>query len=61
MNKKNKESLWQCTGCGNIDSQAHILWCPAYKELREGKSMESDEDVVEYIQKVLDIRDKLDL
>ena len=57
----NKISLWKCTGCGRIDSQAHIMWCPAYQELREGKSMDSDDNVVEYMRKVLHIRDKLDL
>ena len=59
--KYNKETLWKCSGCGNIDSQKHIMWCPAFKELREGKSMDSDIDIVNYFRKVLKIREKLDL
>ena len=35
--QKNKATLWQCTGCGNVDTQAHILWCPAYQDLRGGE------------------------
>ena len=23
--------LWQCEACGNIDTQAHIIWCPVNK------------------------------
>ena len=60
-NPVNRATLWKCTGCGYVDSQAHILWCPAYQELREGKSLSSDIDLVEYYRKVLAIRDKLDL
>ena len=37
------------------------MWCPAFKELREGKSMDSDIDIVNYFRKVLKIREKLDL
>ena len=59
--KANKETLWQCTGCGNIDTQSHILWCPAYQGLREGKSLSKDEDLVEYFRKVLAIRETLEL
>ena len=59
--KANKASLWQCTGCGNVDTQSHILWCPAFSELREGKSLESDTDIVEYYTKVLRIRENLNL
>ena len=58
---KNKATLWECTGCGNVDTQAHILWCPAYQDLRVGKSMENNDDVVEYYKNVLSIREKLDL
>ena len=59
--RHNKETLWKCTACGNIDSQKHIMWCPAFKEIREGRSLESDNDLVNYFRQVLIIRDKLDL
>lgn len=57
----NKATLWQCTGCGNVDTQSHILYCPAYQELREGKSLSSDEDIVHYFRKVMSIREELQL
>ena len=58
---RNKASLWRCSACGQIDSQKHLMICPSFRDLREGKSLESDEDIVEYIKKVLKIREKLDL
>ena len=59
---KYKTDLWKCDSCAtNIDSQNHILWCPAYKKLREGKSLENDKDLTNYFQKVLKIREKLKL
>ena len=57
--KSNKESLWQCRACGYIETQSHIIHCPAYKDLREGKSLDSDEDLAEYFQKVLKVREQL--
>ena len=57
----NRESLWKCQACGFIETQTHIIHCPAYKELREGKSLDSDEDVAEYFGKVLKFRDQLKL
>ena len=59
---KYKAELWSCDSCETlIDSQSHILYCPAYKQLREGKSLTSDSDIVEYFKKVLEIRTKLNL
>ena len=56
--KCNKASLWQCEDCGYIDSQTHIIHCPAYKDLREGKDLNSDVDVANYFKEVLRIREK---
>ena len=44
---------------GAIETQSHILYCEAYSALREGKSLSSDKDIVEYFRKVIEIRDKL--
>ena len=57
----NRESLWQCRACGYVETQTHIMHCPAYKDLREGKSLDSDEDIAEYFGKVLKLREKLKL
>ena len=58
----NRACLWKCDSCqSNIDTQDHIMWCPAYLELREGKNMKDDKDLIEYFGKVLKIREKLKL
>ena len=57
---KNSACLWNCDSCQSaIETQDHILWCPSYSELREGKNLKSDKDIIEYFDKVLKIRDKL--
>ena len=60
---KNSEELWRCGSClsGHIESQSHILHCEAYSELREGKSLSNDKDLVNYMKNVLIIREKLNL
>ena len=59
--RENVETSWKCHSCmsGSIDTQSHILYCEAYRGLREGKSLSSDKDIVEYFRKVIEIRDKL--
>ena len=54
--KKNREELWRCDSCkSTIDTQSHILWCPSYKELRAGKDINNDKDLVDYILKVITV------
>ena len=37
---QNRASLWNCDSCQtSIETQTHILWCPSYSELREGKNL----------------------
>ena len=61
MNRKSDkaydEKLWKCDYCKNLDSQSHILWCPAFSPLREGKSLSNDQDLVEYFKNVMKIRE----
>ena len=58
----NSAALWRCDSCQtSIDTQDHILWCPSYAELREGKDINKDSDLIDYIKKVLKIRDKLEI
>ena len=66
FNYKNDQNysreLWKCDSCMSaIETQSHILYCPAYQELREGKSIDNDEDLVKYISEVFKIRDKLNI
>ena len=60
-NKLYAKQLWKCSECGNIDSQSHILWCPFHAELREGKSLDNDGDLVKYMQQVFKVREDLRL
>ena len=57
-----KAEMWRCDSCWScVDSQSHILYCPAYQQLREGKSLSSDQDIVSYSKEILAIRLKLNL
>ena len=41
---------------GALDTQEHIMSCPGYSDLREGKNLLSDADLVSYFQQVLQRR-----
>lgn len=58
-NKENARNLWKCRECGNIDTQSHILWCPYFANLREGKSINDDADLVSYFTEVFKIREDI--
>ena len=59
---QNEKSLWKCDSCQtSIESQSHIMWCPSYSEVRIGKVINNDSELIEYVKKVLKIRDKLNL
>ena len=56
--------LWTCPGCsedktehntveGRRDTQAHILICPGYEDLRQDKDLSSDKDLVGYFRLVM--------
>ena len=63
MNRKSDPGyaakLWKCEACGNLDTQCHIMWCPAFAPLREGLDVENDKDVVHYFQEVFKMREKM--
>ena len=63
MNMKNNRNysmdLWKCDDCRSMDSQSHIVWCPAYAGLREGKDLNCDQDLVTYYQEVMKLREDL--
>ena len=60
--RKNNYDNWACDSCESaIDSQSHVLWCPAYEKLRAGKNLQSDKDLVHYYAEVLLLRQKLKL
>ena len=49
-----------CDACdmGVPESQAHVMSCTGYKELRVGKDMSKDGDLVTFFMEVLLIREK---
>ena len=57
----NRAALWKCLACGYVDSQSHLLHCPAFQDLRIGKSLDSDLDLVDYFTKVLKMRENLNV
>ena len=63
MNRKSDPgyaaNLWKCDACGNLDTQCHIMWCPAFTPLREGLDVDNDKDVVHYFQEVFKIRENM--
>ena len=52
--------LWKCEGCKSaVETQSHIMYCPAFANLREGKNIDSDLDLVQYFNQVMILRLKL--
>ena len=44
-----KAQIWMCDSCqSQIDSQSHVMICPAYKTLREGKDIANTKDIANY-------------
>ena len=43
----------------SIDTQSHVMICPAYRKLREGKDAGNDKDLVEYLVEVMKIRERM--
>jgi hypothetical protein len=64
MNRKSDPTyaaeLWKCDGCGNLDTQSHIMWCPGFAPLREGLDIDNDKDVIHYFQEVFKLRETVD-
>ena len=42
-----------CDGCQKtVETQTHVIFCPAYTKLREGRDIQSDKDLVNYFREV---------
>ena len=54
--------LWRCDSCRSaVDTQSHVLHCPAYKSQRENKDISNFDDLVKYYSDVMVIRSKIGL
>ena len=51
---------WQCQACMQQvrEDQDHLTLCGGYRDLLEGKDLESDEDLVDFFRKVMARREK---
>ena len=59
---RNKRDLWMCDSCqSEIDTQSHVLHCPAYAKLRQDRDLNNDSDICKYFVEVMRIRSKLGL
>jgi hypothetical protein len=52
-------NLKKCSECGIIDALSHVIWCPYFANLREGKSLENEEEFIAYFREVFRIREVL--
>ena len=51
---RHRNSDLQCQGCKSVeDTQLHVLVCAAYGDLRVGKDLEKDDDMVDYFREVV--------
>ena len=55
---KYKSQLWKCQHCPNIDTQSHIVHCPAYEHLRVHKDLDNAKDLVSFFQGVIALRER---
>ena len=61
-NENFSRSLFKCHECqSEVDSMSHVAICPAYQPLREGKDLNSDKDLAEYMSAVMSIRTRQNL
>ena len=57
-----KREKFLCDSCeSEIDENTHVLFCHAYKSLRDNISINNDTQLAHYLYKVLQIRSKLRL
>ena len=50
--------LWLCEECGQVDTMSHVAVCAAYQPLREGKDINNDKHLAEYMAAVMKVRSK---
>ena len=57
--KEYSDTLWWCSSCEKaVDTFAHSKWCIAHSDLRQGKDLSDEKDLVKYITEVLLRREK---
>ena len=56
MNQKSnrvyEDALWRCEECGLQDTNPHLLWCSGYENLRDGKNLNDDKQLCDYLHRI---------
>ena len=56
-NPRYKKVGWKCDGCEmEVESNAQLIKCVAYEQVRDGKDLNCDKDLVQYYKEVMKIR-----
>ena len=60
MRNMYKGDLVNCQACsmGVPESQTHVMFCTGYEDLRLGKDMREDKDLVSFFRDVLKMRER---
>ena len=54
-----KADLWSCWHCPSLDTQSHIMTCPAYQQFRENRNLDNDQELVKFFRQVIQLRDDM--
>ena len=59
---KNRRNGLSCDSCQGkeVESQSHVLLCPAYDKFRDGLDLTKQDDLILYYREVLAYRDRKD-
>ena len=57
-NKTYEDALWRCEDCGLQDTNSHLLWCSGYEILRDGKDLDDDKQLCEYLHRIFLLRNE---
>ena len=47
---------WECDTCNVPDTQEHLFECKAYSNLRNGKDLRNDKEIVDYVRQIVVLR-----
>ena len=57
-NKAYEDALWRCEDCGLQDTNSHLLWCSGYEIPRDGKDLDDDKQLCEYLHRIFLLRNE---
>ena len=48
---------YRCSFCSAVSSQNHLRFCSRYEELRRGRNLEDEIEMIEYIADIMEMED----